>query len=86
MLRSHRLITTSNGHVHSTDGWVLRPIGSDVFEYDDGCGTCLINVGSPTRHAVRPIYASESTSELFPDLGDRLRAALPYLRGNYVVV
>jgi hypothetical protein len=57
-----------------------------LLEYDDGRAACLINVGSPTRQAVRPIYASESSSALFPHLGEHLRIALPYLKGHYVVV
>lgn len=81
-----QLIAAVNGQVRSTDGWVLRPLSPDLLEYDDGRASCLINIGRPTREAVRPIYASESTSPLFPRLGDHLRAALPYLRGNYVVV
>jgi hypothetical protein len=35
---------------------------------------------------VRPIYATESISELFPNLREHVRMALPYLKGNYVVV
>lgn len=81
-----QLIAAANGQVCSSEGWVLRPVGPDLLEYDDGCAACLINIGNPTRQAVRPIYASESTSALFPHLGEHLRAALPYLKGNYVVV
>ena len=61
-----QLIAAANGQVQSTDGWTLHPLSPDLFEYVDGRAACLINVGSPTRHAVRPIYASESASDLFP--------------------
>jgi len=81
-----QLIAAANGQVHSSDGWTLRPLSPDLFEYVDGRAACLINVGSPTRQAVRPIYASESSSDLFPDLREHLRLALPYLKGHYVVV
>ena len=81
-----QLIAAANGQVQSTDGWSLRPLSPDLLEYVDGHSTCLINVGSPTRHAVRPIYASESTSDLFPHLREHLRMALPYLKGKFVVV
>jgi hypothetical protein len=81
-----QLIAAANGQVHSSDGWTLRPLSPDLFEYVDGRAACLINVGSPTRHAVRPIYASESASDLFPHLREHLRMALPFLKGHYVVV
>jgi hypothetical protein len=35
---------------------------------------------------VRQIYASESTSDLFPRLREHLRSAAPLLQGQYVVV
>lgn len=81
-----QLIAAANGQVQSSDGWMLRRVSPDLLEYVDGPATCLINIGSPTRQAVRPIYASESISELFPHLNEHVRLALPYLKGNYVVV
>jgi hypothetical protein len=81
-----QLIAAANGQVRSSDGWMLRPLSADVLEYVDGPAACLINIGSPIRHAVRPIYASESISDLFPHLQEHVRMALPYLKGNYVVV
>jgi hypothetical protein len=81
-----QLIAAANGQVQSSEGWTLRALSPDLLEYVDGRAACLINVGSPTRQAVRPIYASESSSDLFPDLREHLRMALPYLKGHYVVV
>jgi len=81
-----QLFAAVDGQVRSSDGWILRPVGPDLLEYDDGRASCLINIGNATRQAVRPIYATESASVLFPHLRDHLRAALPYLRGHYVVV
>jgi hypothetical protein len=65
---------------------VLRPVNADLLEYARGEATCLINIGHATRQMVRPIYASESLSELFPDLCENVSLALPFLKGNFVVV
>jgi hypothetical protein len=81
-----QLIAAANGQVRSSEGWVLRRVGPDLLEYDDGHASCLINIGSATRQAVRPIYASESASDLFPRLREHVREALPFLKGSYVVV
>ena len=81
-----QLIAAANGQVLSSDGWTLRPLSPDLLEYVDGRAACLINIGSPTRQAVRPIYASESASDLFPHLREHVHLALPYLKGHYVVV
>jgi hypothetical protein len=81
-----QLIAAANGQVQSSDGWALRPINADLLEYACGEAICLINVGHPTRHRVRPIYASESLSDLFPDLRENVSLALPYLKGDFVVV
>jgi hypothetical protein len=81
-----QLIAAANGQVRSSDGWMLRRVSPDILEYDDGHASCLINIGIPTRQMVRPIYASESISDLFPMLHEHVRQALPYLKGSYVVV
>jgi hypothetical protein len=81
-----QLIAAANGQVQSSDGWLLRPVSPDLLEYVDGRAACLINIGSPTRQSVRPIYASESISALFPHLREHVHMALPYLKGSYVVV
>lgn len=86
MSSQSRLIAVANGQVQSSEGWILRPLSPDLLEYDDGHSACVINVGTPTRQAVRPIYASESSSDLFPRLREHLREALPLLKGHYVVV
>lgn len=86
MPNQSRLVAVANGQVQSSEGWILRPLSPDLLEYDDGHAACVINIGTPTRQAVRPIYASESSSELFPHLSEHLRQALPLLKGHYVVV
>jgi hypothetical protein len=56
------------------------------MEYIDGHAACIVNVGlsAPAQRA-RTIYASESLSELFPRLREHLTAALPLLKGHYIV-
>jgi hypothetical protein len=81
-----QLIAAANGQVQCSEGWTLQPLNPDLLEYADGPAVCLINIGSPTRQSVRPIYASESASDLFPHLREHLSMALPYLKGSYVVV
>ena len=81
-----QLIAAANGQVQSSEGWTVQPLNADLLEYMDGRAACLVNIGVPTRQAVRPIYASESASHLFPQLREHLHMALPYLKGNYVVV
>ena len=81
-----QLIAAANGQVQSSEGWTVQPLSPDLLEYADGRAACLVNIGSPTRQAVRPIYASESASDLFPQLREHLCMALPYLKGSYVVV
>ena len=81
-----QLIAAANGQVHSSAGWTIRPVNADLLEYARGEATCLVNIGHATQLRVRPIYATESRSDLFPDLCENLRLALPYLKGSYVVV
>ncbi|MEO7852461.1 MAG: hypothetical protein ABIR94_09455 [Rubrivivax sp.] len=94
-----QLIAAANGQVQSSDGWTIRPVNADLLEYACGPAACLINIGHaslrslrslrslPSSHGrARPIYASESRSELFPDLCENVRLALPFLKGSFVVV
>lgn len=82
-----QLIAAANGQVQSSDGWTIRPVNADLLEYARGPAACLINIGHASLSArVRPIYASESRSELFPDLCENVRLALPFLKGSFVVV
>jgi hypothetical protein len=75
-----------DGGVESTEGWVVRPLGADYLEYCEGAAACLVNVVyEPHRH-VRSVYATESASDLFPRLHERLQRAVPLFKGRYVVV
>ena len=79
-------LAARDGEVQSSEGWVVRPISPNLLEYRDGPDPCLINVGEMLTNRARPIYASESLSELFPDLREHLLAALPFLKGSYILV
>ncbi|HEX6708232.1 MAG TPA: hypothetical protein VF169_26095 [Albitalea sp.] len=80
------LMRVGDGVVESSDGWVVRLINPELFEYSSGAASCLVNVDySPERRA-RRIYASESASELFPCLHEHMRSAARLLGRCYVVV
>lgn len=76
----------SDGSVESSDGWAVRVLGPEVIEYCTGAAACLVNVGYSPRQRTRQIYASESLSELFPNLREHLQSAAALLQGSYVVV
>lgn len=75
-----------DGAIESSEGWVVRPIGVDFLEYVCGTAACLVNVGYERQAHARQIYASESTSELFPRLREHLQRAAPLFKGRYVVL
>jgi hypothetical protein len=85
-MKDSQLIRISDGSVESSDGWVARLLGPELIEYCSGSAACLVNVGYSKTQRVRQIYASESVSELFPNLGEHLRCAAPLFQGHYVVV
>jgi hypothetical protein len=76
----------TDGAVSCADGWAVRFVAPDLLEYSHGQAACLINVGRPGSDRERCIYASESSSELFPHLREHLQHAVPYFKGQYVVV
>lgn len=76
----------SDGGVSCSEGWAVRFIAPDLLEYSQGQAACLINVGSNAGACERRIYASESSSELFPQLREHLQSALSHFKGQYVVV
>jgi hypothetical protein len=85
-MTSSKLMRTGDGSVESSEGWVARLLNPEMIEYCSGSAACLVNVGySPTQRA-RQIYATESTSELFPRLREHMRRAAPLFEGHYVVV
>lgn len=72
--------------IYGRDDWEVRLIGPELIEYRCADAACLVNVAySPVRKA-REVYASESSSDLFPELFEHLRMAMRRLPGAYVVV
>jgi hypothetical protein len=80
-----RLMLCENGKVLSSEGWSVQPLGADFLEYSDGPDACLVNLGHSQSGRGRVIYASESNTEFFPLLREHLVAALPFLRGHWVL-
>ena len=80
------LMRVSDGSVESSEGWVARLLGPELIEYSSGAAACLVNVGYSRTQKARQIYATESISELFPNLREHLRSAAALFDGSYVVV
>ncbi len=76
----------ADGAVSCSDGWAVRFVAPDLLEYSHGQAACLVNVGVEASDRERRIYASESSSELFPQLREHLQSALRHFKGQYVVV
>lgn len=81
-----QLQSRADGGVSCSDGWAVRFVAPDLLEYSQGQAACLVNVGAATSARERRIYASESSSELFPQLREHLQSALGHFKGQYVVV
>jgi len=83
---NHQPLSCANGAVSCRDGWSVRFVAPDLLEYSQGQAACLINVGFDTVVRERRIYASESLSDLFPQLREHLQSAVGFFKGQYVVV
>lgn len=81
-----QLQARADGAVSCSDGWAVRFIAPDLLEYSHGQAACLVNVGFEACDSERRIYASESSSDLFPQLREHLQTAVRHLKGHYVVV
>jgi len=81
-----QLQSRADGAVCCSEGWAVRFIAPDLLEYSQGQAACLVNVGFDTSDRERRVYASESSSELFPQLREHLQTAVRYFKGAYVVV
>ena len=81
-----QLQARADGAVCCSEGWAVRFVAPDLLEYSQGQAACLVNVGSASSARERRIYASESSSELFPQLCEHLQFAVGHLKGLYVVV
>jgi hypothetical protein len=81
-----QLRQVEDGTVQSDEGWAVRFLGPELLEYCTDRSACLVNVRYSASARARQIYATESSSDLFPNLGDHLRRAAQLFRGQYVVV
>jgi hypothetical protein len=81
-----QLQARADGAVSCSEGWAIRFVAPDLLEYSQGQAACLVNVGSGPTQRQRRIYASESSSDLFPQLREHLQSAVHHLKGQYVVV
>jgi hypothetical protein len=81
-----QLQARADGAVCCSEGWTVRFVAPDLLEYSQGQAACLINVGFAASARERRIYASESSSELFPQLREHLQSAVGHFKGQYVVV
>ena len=80
------LQSCADGAIACSDGWAVRFVAPDLLEYSHGHAACLINVDYAASERTRRIYASESSSDLFPQLLEHLQSALGHFKGRYVVV
>jgi hypothetical protein len=83
---NQQLQSCADGGVSCSEGWAVRFVAPDLLEYSHGQAACLVNVGLDTSARERRIYASESSSEVFPLLREHLLSAAPLFKGQYVVV
>jgi len=83
---SQQLQARADGGVYCSEGWAVRFVAPDLLEYSHGQAACLVNVGFGISARERRIYASESSSEVFPLLREHLQSAVPLFKGQYVVV
>jgi len=81
-----QLQARADGAISCSDGWAVRFVAPDLLEYSQGQAACLVNVGYEASQRERRIYASESSSELFPQLREHLQSAVSHFKGQYVVV
>jgi hypothetical protein len=86
LVMTPELQARADGAVSCSDGWAVRFVAPDLLEYSHGQAACLVNVGISSSERQRSIYATESSSELFPQLREHLQSAVRYFKGQYVVV
>ena len=80
------LQSCADGAIACGNGWAVRFIAPDLLEYSRGQSACLVNVDYEASERARRIYASESSSDLFPQLREHLLSAVGHFKGRYVVV
>ena len=82
------LKTASDGAVECNEGWRVRFLSPDLLEYSHSQGrvSCLVNVGYSRECHSRAIFASESTSQLAPQLREHRQSAAGLLKGRFVIL
>lgn len=79
------LWTVGPNTVTSSEGWSVSLLDSHTMEYSCGKASCVLNVDYSAIDQSHLIHASESSSELFPHLRERLQSAVQMLKGRYTV-
>ena len=85
MFMRKELWTVGNNSVTCSEGWSVSLLDAHTMEYTCGSASCVLNVEYMPGDQSRCIHASESSSELFPNLRERLLSAARMLKGRYVV-
>lgn len=86
-MNSPALRTRPDGALVCDQGWAVRFVTPDMLEYSKGEASCIVNVGAITQERTRRrIYASESSSDFFPNLHEHLQAVARHFDGRYEVV
>lgn len=85
MLMRKDLWTVGHNRVASSEGWSVSLLDTQTLEYTCGEASCVVNVEYLPANQSRCIHASESSSELFPQLRERLQSAARMLKGRYVI-
>jgi hypothetical protein len=80
------LLSCTDGAVSCRDGWAVRFVAPNLLEYSQGQAACLVNVSLDSSESERRIYATESLSDLFPQLREHLQSAAQFFKGQYVVI
>lgn len=79
------LWTVGHKTVTSSEGWSVSLLDAHTIEYTCGAKSCVVNVDYLPADQTRCIHASESTSELFPNLRERLQSAARMLKWRYTL-
>ena len=85
MMMRKELWTVGHNTVASSEGWSVSLLDPQTMEYSCGAASCVLNVEYMPADQSRCIHASESSSELFPNLRERLQSAARMLKGRYII-
>ena len=85
MLMRKELWTVGQNSVASSEGWSVSLLDPRTMEYSCGAASCVLNVEYLPADQSSCIHATESSSELFPHLRERLQKAARMLKGRYII-